>query len=185
MRSSGWSSRVISGCSVAAVALALAAPAAAHVSLAPKSVAVGADVDLVFGVPNKDDAAGVVRVTVAVPSDFRLDDGEAKPGWTQSRTGQAITWAGGRIPENQFAWFAVRGTAPSRPETVLFNVLVGSRGGQTTTYRIPLAVKRGATNDVGARTLGKAALVVALAAAVLALAAGFLALYVWLRPPPP
>jgi hypothetical protein len=185
MRCSGWSSRAISACSAAAAALALAAPAGAHVSIAPKAVAVDSDVDLVFSVPNEADAAGVVRVTIGIPSDFELDDAEAKEGWTQSRTGQAITWAGGRIPQHQFARFAIRGTAPARAETVLFNVLVGSRGGETTTYRIPIEVKKGAANDLGARTLGKAALIVAVAAAALALAAGFLALYVWLRPPPP
>jgi hypothetical protein len=163
----------------------LAAPAGAHVSISPKTVAVGSDVDLVFSVPNEEDAAGVVRVTIGIPPDFELDDAEAKEGWTQSRTGQAITWAGGRIPQRQFVRFAMRGTAPKVSETVLFNVLVGSRGGDTTTYRIPIEVKKGATNDVGARTLGKAALIVAVAAAALALVAGFLALYVWLRPPPP
>jgi len=136
-------------------------------------------------VPNEDDAAGVIRVTIGIPSDFVLDDAEAKPGWTQGRTGQAITWSGGRIPKGEFAQFAVRGTAPKRAEEILFNVLVGSRSGETTTYRVPLEVKRGASNDVGARTLGKAALIVAVGAAALALAAAFLALYVWLRPPPP
>src|SRR3954447_21195118 len=123
-------------CSAAAatvLALALAAPAAAHVSLSPKAVAVGSDVDLVFGVPNEDDAEGVVRVTIAIPSDFRLDDAEAKEGWTGSRTGQAVTWSRGRIPKGRFARFTVRGTAPARAETVLFNVLVGSRRGETTT----------------------------------------------------
>jgi hypothetical protein len=185
MRCSGWSSLGIWACSGAAAALALAASAGAHVSISPKAVTVGSEVDLLFSVPNEADAAGVVRVTIGIPPDFELDDAEAKEGWTQSRTGQAITWAGGRIPQHQFARFAIRGTAPTRSETVLFNVLVGSRGGETTTYRIPIEVKKGAADDVGARTLGKAALIVAAAAAALALAAGFLALYVWLRPPPP
>jgi hypothetical protein len=163
----------------------LAAPAGAHVSLSPKAVGLGADADLVFGVPNEDDAAGIIRVTIGIPSDFVLDDAEAKEGWTQSRTGQAITWSGGRIPKGQFARFTVRGTAPKRSEEILFNVLVGSRSGETTTYRVPLGVRSGASNDIGARTLGKAALIVAIGAAGLALASAFLALYVWLRPPPP
>jgi uncharacterized protein YcnI len=182
MRSSGWSSLVISACS--AVALVLAAPAAAHLSLTPKVAEVGEDVDLVFSVPNEDDPRGVVRVTVGAPSELELDDGEVKPGWTQSRSGQAITWSGGRIPKGQYATFALRGTAPKQPETVLFNVLVGSESGETTTYRVALDVQKTDTSDTGARTLGKAALFIALGAGVLALAAGFLALYVWLRPPP-
>jgi uncharacterized protein YcnI len=185
MRSSGWSSLVISIFSAAAAALLVAAPAAAHLSLTPKTADVGEDVDLVFAVPNEDDARGIVRVTVGAPSAFALDDGEAKPGWTQSRSGQAVTWSGGRIPKGQFATFTLRGTAPNRPETVLFNVLAGSQSGETTTYRVALDVKESGESDTGARTLGRAALFIALGAAALAIGAGFLALYVWLRPPPP
>jgi uncharacterized protein YcnI len=182
MRFRGWSSLVISGCSAA---LVLAAPAAAHLSLTPKSVTVNEVVDLVFSVPNADDPQGVVRVTIGAPREFQLDDGETKPSWTQTRAGQAITWSGGRIPKGQFARFAIRGTAPEQAGAVLFNVLVGSQDGKTTTYRVALPVRAHASQDEGARTLGKVALFVAIGAAGLALAAGFLALYVWLRPPPP
>jgi uncharacterized protein YcnI len=181
MRFRGWSSLAILGCS----ALVLPATAGAHLSLTPKSVTVGEDVDLVFSVPNEDDAQGVVRVTIGAPREFEVDDGEAKPGWTQTHAGQAITWSGDRIPKGQFARFGVRGTAPEQPGAVLFNVLVGSRSGKTTTYRVALPVRaHAAARDAGARTLGKVALFAAVGAAGLALAAGFLALYVWLRPPP-
>jgi uncharacterized protein YcnI len=203
MRCNAWSSLVISvcnerrakpgtlSCGVASAALGavvalIAAPAAGgHLSLTPKVVTVGSDVDVVFAVPNEDDATGVVRVTIGAPREFPLDDGEAKPGWTQIRAGQAITWTGGRIPKHQFATFELRGTAPSRPGMVLFNVLVGSQKGETTTYRVGLQVNANSTRDTGARTLGKAALFIALGAAAVALAAAFIALYVWLRPPPP
>ena len=185
MRSSAWSSLGIWACSAALVALALAPGAAAHLSLSPRAVLAGDDVDVVFAVPNEDDPNGVVRVTIGAPREFDLDDGEAKPGWTQTRAGQAITWSGGRIPKRQFATFTLRGTAPRTPGMVLFNVLVGSRKGETTTYRVGLAVSDHAERDSGARTLGKAALFVALAAAGIALLAGFLGLYLWLRPPPP
>jgi len=186
MKSSAWSSLVISGSSTAlALALATAAPASAHLSLSPRSASVGAAVDLTFDVPNEDDPHGIVRVTLGIPADFELEDAEAKPGWTQTRTDQTVTWSGGRIPRGQFGSFAIRGTAPSRPEIVLFNVLAGSGVGKTRTYRVGLTVNAHAQRDVGARTLGKAALVIAIVAAVVALAAGFLALYVWLRPPPP
>ena len=129
--------------------------------------------------------ACVVRVTLGIPADFALDDGEAKTGWTQTRAAQAITWSAGRIPRHQYATFGIRGTAPNRAETILFNVLIGSQSGKTMTYRVALNVRGHASRDVGARTLGKAALVVGIGAALLALGGGFLALYVWLRPPPP
>jgi uncharacterized protein YcnI len=181
MKFSAWSSLSISVFS----ALTLAAPAAAHLSIDPAKVVRGQAVDLVFSVPNEDDAMGIDHVTLGIPADFQLDDGEAKPGWTQSRTGQAITWSGGRIPKGQYATFSIRGTAPAKAETVLFNVLVGDRTGKTITYRVPLDVTATTGQDNGARTLGKAALGVAIVAALLALGALFVGLYLWLRPPRP
>jgi uncharacterized protein YcnI len=183
MRCRGWSSRGIWACSAVA-ALAFAPAAGAHLSIDPARVHTGALADLVFSVPNEDDAIGVDHVTLGIPADFQLDDMEAKPGWTQSRTGQAITWSGGLIPKGTFARFAIRGTAPAKVETVLFNVLVGDRTGKSITYRVGLDVTGTAGQDKGARTLGKAALGVAITAAVLALGALFVGLYLWLRPPP-
>jgi uncharacterized protein YcnI len=184
MRFSAWSLRGTSACSVVAF-LALAPAASAHLSIDPAKVRTGADVDLTFSVPNEDDAVGVDHVTLGIPADFDLDDAEAKPGWTQSRTGQAITWSGGNIAKGQYGTFSIRGTAPAKVETVLFNVLVGDRTGKSITYRVGLDVSAKGTEDTGARSLGKAALVVAVVAAVLALASLFVGLYLWLRPPPP
>ena len=180
MRFSAWSLRVISVCS----ALVFVPSAWAHLSVSPTRVSVGEAVDLTFGASNEDDDLGVDHVTLTVPAGFDLDDAEAKPGWTQSRTGQAITWSGGNIPVREFARFAIRGTAPAQAETVLFNVLVGDRTGKSITYRVGVDVVAHGEQDAGARSLGKAALVVAIIAAGLALGALFTALYVWLRPPP-
>jgi uncharacterized protein YcnI len=180
MRCSGWSSLAISAFS----ALLFAAPAAAHLSVNPAQVQAGALVDLVFSVPNAEDARGVDQVTLRVPPGFQLDDAEAKPGWTQIRTGSTIVWRGGPIPRGQFARFGIRGTAPGRATTVYFNVLAGDRTGSSTPYRVPLAVSAHGAEDHGARSLGTAALVAALVAIVLALGALFVGLYLWLRPPP-
>jgi uncharacterized protein YcnI len=148
-------------------------------------VKTGQLVDLTFSVPNQGDAVGVDHVTLGIPGDFELDDAEAKPGWAQSRTGQAITWSGGTIPKGQYAMFSIRGTAPYKEETVLFNVLVGDRTGKSITYRIGLDVAAHGPRDTGARSLGKAALIVAVIAGALAVAAIFFGLYLWLRPPLP
>jgi uncharacterized protein YcnI len=169
------------GCS----ALLLAAPAFAHLSITPSTIRTGQLIDLVFSVPNAADPHGIDHVTLGIPADFQLDDAEAKPGWTQSRTGQAVTWSGGNIPRREFARFTIRGTAPYKPETVLFNVLVGDRTGKSITYRVGVDVLDHGPEDQGARSLGKAALIVAIVAAAFALGALFLGLYLWLRPPPP
>jgi uncharacterized protein YcnI len=180
MKFSAWS---LLGISVSS-ALVFAAPAAAHLSVNPSRLHTGELADVTFSIPNADDPVGIDHITLGIPADFQLDDAEAKPGWTQSRTGQAITWSGGRIPNNQYATFSIRGTAPSKAETVLFNVLVGDRTGKTITYRVGLDVTAASSEDKGARTLGKAALGVAIVAALLALGALFVGLYLWLRPPP-
>ena len=181
MRFSAWSLRVISVSS----ALVFVPSAWAHLSVSPTRVFVGEGVDLTFSAPNEDDAVGIDHVTLRVPAEFDLDDAEAKPGWTQSTSGDAITWSGGRIPKGEFATFSIRGTAPSTAGTVTFNVLVGDRTGTSVTYRVGLDVVKSTTRDNGARTLGKAAIAVALAAAVLALIGLFVAIYLWLRQPPP
>jgi uncharacterized protein YcnI len=183
MRCSGWSSLAISACSFL-VALLFAAPAGAHLSINPAQVQAGALVDLVFSVPDAEDARGVDQVTLRVPHEFQLDDAEAKPGWTQIRTGSTIVWRGGPIPRGQFARFGIRGTAPARATTVYFDVLAGDRTGSSTPYRVALAVSAHGTEDHGARSLGTAALVAAVIAIALALAALFVGLYLWLRPPP-
>ena len=166
-------------------ALVFAAPAWAHLSVNPNRLETNQLADVTFSIPNADNARDLDHVTLGIPSDFQLDDAEAKPGWVQSRTGQAITWSGGRIPRNQYATFSIRGTAPAKAETVLFNVLVGDRTGKTITYRVPLEVVAHGPQDTGARSLGKAALIVAIIAGALALGSLFLGLYLWLRPPPP
>jgi uncharacterized protein YcnI len=169
----------------ASSALVFAAPAWAHISVDPNRLTTGQLADVTFSVANEDDPLDVDHVTLGIPADFDLDDAEAKPGWTQSRTGQAITWSGGRIPKGQYATFSMRGTAPAKPETVLFNVLVGDRTGKTITYRVPIEIVAHGPQDAGARSLGRAALIAAIIAGALALGALFLGLYLWLRPPPP
>ena len=179
MRFSAWSLRAISVCS----ALVLAPSAWAHLSVSPTHAATGEAVDLTFAAPNEDDSVGIDHVTIRVPAGFELDDAEAKPGWSQSASADAVTWSGGNIPKGQFATFVVRGTAPKSPGTVTFNVLVGDRTGKSITYRVGLDVTKAGTRDSGARTLGEAALATAILAALLALAALFVGIYVWLRPP--
>jgi len=180
MKFSAWSLRAISVCS----ALLFAPSAWAHLSVSPTRVSVGEAVDLTFGAANEDDDLGVDHVTLTVPSGFDLDDAEAKPGWTQSTSGDSVSWSGGRIPKGQYATFGIRGTAPASPGTVTFKVLVGDRSGKSITYQVGLDVVASTSRDNGARSLGKAAIAVALLAGLLALAALFVGIYVWLRPPP-
>jgi uncharacterized protein YcnI len=179
MRFSAWSLRAISVCS----ALVFTGTAWGHLSVSPTRVGSGDAVDLTFGAPNEDDALGIDHVTLRVPAGFDLDDAEAKPGWTQSRSGDAITWSGGMIPKGQFASFTIRGDAPQQTGVATFGVLVGDRAGKSVTYRVDLQVVSSLSEDGSARSLGKVAIGIALGAALLGLAGLFLGIYAWLRPP--
>ncbi len=189
MRCSGWSLRSTWASSAALlVATLLVAPATAAAptrpSIAPSTVDAGAQVDLTVSVPNLDDRIGIDHVTIGIPQDLVLGDAEAKAGWRQSRTGQAVTWWGGTVPVGEFARFGVRATAPGTAETVLLNVVVGDRKGKSATYRVPLEVVSAASGRDSARSLAKAALVVGVIGVALALGAGFAALSLWLKRPP-
>ena len=174
MRCSAWSSRSTWACSLAlAVTLAHASTgraAESRLQIDPPSVAPGTHVELAVSVPNSSDHMGVNHVTIGIPQDFSLDAAEAKTGWKQSRTGQAVTWWGGSIPVGEFVRFGVRGTAPSSPETVLFNVVVGDRSGKSATYKVPLEVAAPSTH-ASSRPLARTALVVAICGTVLGLVA--------------
>jgi uncharacterized protein YcnI len=145
----------------------------------------GAEVDLVFSVPNEDDAVGVDHVTLGIPADFELDDGEAKPGWTQSahRPGDHVVRR--PIPKGQFARFDPRGTAPVDCVGGAFcDIALHLSLTPTTPTKTPLNVVATTTKDSSARSLANAALVIAIVAALLALVALFAWVYRWIRPTP-
>jgi hypothetical protein len=175
----------------ASLALALPAAADAHVKVEPTRIPPGASRILVFSAPAEDPVANVVGLELELPRNVILDEIEAKPGWKGTFDGQKVVWSGGRIPPRQFATFSLLVTAPLQPGVLRFvSHEVLSNGSRSITYRpvvvvakapAPAAARSG--RDSGARTLGKAALAVALAAGAIALLAGFGALYLWLRSP--
>lgn len=70
--------------SIAVVLVALAAPAAAHVTINPPTVAKGAVATIAFQVPNEKDNLTTNQVQVKFPDDHPIADAQvqALPGWT-------------------------------------------------------------------------------------------------------
>lgn len=165
------------------LALVLAAPAAAHVTVEPGSVKPGADVRVAFTVPNEERGAAILGFTVRIPEGFAAEAVEAKPGWRVSREGSTVRWSGGAIAPGRFETFALTGSA-RRGGSLAFRAwerLPGRVLAYTPTVTARAAAARPAGRDSGARTLAGAALAVAIAGAVAGAGAFFFALALWLR----
>ena len=134
--------RVLAGGLVATVAVvALAAPAAAHVTVNPSEAPQGGFTKLTFRVPNESDTASTTAVEVNMPTDavIRSVRHKPEPGWTatvETRTleepletegGEVnevvgkITWTGGEIGPGEFQEFDVSvGPLPTGLDTLQF-----------------------------------------------------------------
>lgn len=125
-------------------ALALAGPAAAHVTVNPSSAPAGGYVEVSFRVPTESDTASTTKVQVFFPTDHPIASVALKPvpGWTgtaqttklakpiQSDDGQvtaavsSITWQGGRLAPGQFQDFDVSmGPLPTDTRSLTFKAL--------------------------------------------------------------
>ena len=113
--------------SMAAVLLAAAAPAAAHVGLAQREATIGSTYRAALVVGLGCDGATTTQIRVEIPEGFYNVRPMPKPGWTlEMKTGpyqkpfdnhgtamtegvRAITWSGGELPDSQFDEFVFRG----------------------------------------------------------------------------
>jgi uncharacterized protein YcnI len=157
-------------------ALVFAPTALGHGSVRPTVATPGASQQFTFLVLNGRDA-GIVAFRLELPAGAAIEEVTARqPEWIASSSGNRVEWRGGPIPARAFDSFQVRVTMPDREGTVSFLGTEVFADGPGPPYRFDVvlaggAVGAGEATDEGARTLGKAALVVAIAALVLAAAA--------------
>jgi len=73
------------------LAIALAAPAAAHVTVQPGTATQGGYTAFAFRVPNERPDAGTVKLEVTLPAEHPISSVRTKPlaGWTAQRRGPA------------------------------------------------------------------------------------------------
>ncbi|GAA3446270.1 YcnI family protein [Planomonospora venezuelensis] len=135
----------------AALALALAAPALAHVTINPGSAEQGAFTKVAFRVPNERDDASTSKVEVAFPADHPLPFVSVRPvpGWDVEVTEEKldkpvtteygeiteavtkITWSGGTIAPGQFQEFEVSmGMLPKDTDHLVFPATQTYTGGE-------------------------------------------------------
>jgi uncharacterized protein YcnI len=128
---------------VVGLVAALAAPAAAHVSVNADDATQGAFTKITFLVPNEEDAADTTQVVVQLPTDHPIPSVtvEPKTGWTyqvqttplpkpiQTDDGEVteavstITWTGGSIKPGEFDEFEISGPLPTDTDTLVFKAL--------------------------------------------------------------
>jgi uncharacterized protein YcnI len=144
----------------AALCAALAAPAAAHVSIDPPQAAPHAYVRAALRVPHGCGAAATTRLTVRLPDGVTAARPMPKPGWTLVITPRGdepglgahgaapevatVAWEGGRLPNEHYDEFVLRFRVPNEPGASLwFAVRQECEGGAVTDWaEIPAEGRR-------------------------------------------
>lgn len=119
---------------VLGLATALAAPAAAHVTLETGEAHAGGYYKAVFRVPHGCDGAATTRVSIRIPEGVISVKPQPKPGWTETTRiakyarayenhGKTltegvveVTWEGGPLADDRFDEFAFQAKLPDDPE---------------------------------------------------------------------
>jgi periplasmic copper chaperone A len=123
--------------SAVAIALAVAAPAAAHVTLNPDAVPADSFSRFAIRVPTERENASTTKVTIRLPRGLFFVSFQPKPGWKRSVTMEkldppaevfgemvtervaSVTWEGGKIAPGEFDEFGLSAKVPNAPGTKL------------------------------------------------------------------
>jgi len=122
---------------VLGLAIALAAPAAAHVTIETGEARAGGYYKAVFRVPHGCDGAATTRVSIRIPEGVISVKPQPKPGWTETTRiakyarpyenhGKTltegvveVTWEGGPLADDRFDEFAFQAKLPADPEIMM------------------------------------------------------------------
>jgi uncharacterized protein YcnI len=139
MRCSGWSSRAISVCSAAAVALGLAASADAHVTAIRPYVEAGATDDIQLDVPNERQQP-MTGFVVVVPDDFRIVSARPADGWSEGTDTTIGGWHGGTLAPGDAKTFTLEVEAPAAPGPATLRAEQHYPDGRVARWRVALTV---------------------------------------------
>jgi hypothetical protein len=122
---------------VLGLAIALAAPATAHITLERNQAATGSYYKAVFRVPHGCDGAATTRISIRIPEGVISVKPQPKPGWTETTRiakyagvyenyGKTltegiveVTWEGGPLADDRFDEFAFQAKLPDDPEIMM------------------------------------------------------------------
>jgi len=151
---------------ITAIALGVAAPAWAHVTIDPKQAPAGSDAELTFSAPNEMDNANTTQLQVFFPTDHPIAAANVKPipGWTFSvqmmqvttpistdsgnvtQAVQSVTWTGGAIKPGEFQQFTVSVGLPANATSLEFKTIQTYDNGQVVRW-IDTTPKNGPAPD--------------------------------------
>ena len=102
-------------------ALALAAPAGAHVIASPSFLAAGEETTIELSVPNER-GAPMTGFAVKAPAGLRIVGTEETEGWVATVDGQTVKWSGESVPAKLSETFGIRLEAVGEPGAVDLDV---------------------------------------------------------------
>jgi uncharacterized protein YcnI len=177
MRCSGWSSLAISVCSVAAVVLVLAAPAAAHVIATPSFLASKSSESITFEAPNER-SDPMTSFTLTAPEGIEIEHAHPVDGWEGTVEDGVATWMGGSLAAGDTTDFGATLKANAEPGVVTLAARQNYDSGATVEWSVSLTVTPAAEspseNLALASIVGLVGVLVVIAVALLA----------WRRRPP-
>jgi hypothetical protein len=123
-----------------ALALAAAAPVAAHVTVSPPAVSEDATDAVVLVTPNERPGHETTRLDVSLPRELEVVSAEAPAGWKVETATRTVTWSGGTIRDQDTVSFPVtlHGVGPAGAVTL--DVRQGYEDGATVPWQASLTV---------------------------------------------
>lgn len=103
-----------------ALALVLAAPVFAHVSVEAADATPGAETEFTVRVPNESDSASTTRVEVRLPDGFEAQPAEPPAGWEMTVADGVLVIEGGAIAPGEEGEFAFTGRNPDSDGVLSF-----------------------------------------------------------------
>ena len=120
--SQGWTAKkILAGATLAAaLTLAFAGTASAHVEPSPSDVQAGSTQTVAFTVEHGCKESPLIKLEMQLPAGLTgVSVPETPQGWTGSVTDSVVTFEGGPQPAHKEIEFAIQATFPNAPDTML------------------------------------------------------------------
>jgi Domain of unkown function (DUF1775) len=153
---------------LAALALALAPAALAHVTASPSFVEVGVTATVTFETPNERATHATTSLVLEAPPGIELAPVEPPKGWSADFSDDTARWTGGRIEGEDVVAFPVSITARTRAGTETFRAVQAYDDGESVEWTTTLTVLPAAAEQPPSQRLGRALAAGAVGLAVIA-----------------